>query len=159
MQREYGRAPSGERIYGAVPENHYQTSTLIGSLGLNGQIETFIYRGGTDVAALTTYVETVLAPSLSPGEIVVWDNLPAHKSPTVVHGIEQAGCQVLFLPPYSPEMNPIEKLWSKVKSVLRSIAARTQETLIDALDSALNTITLSDIHNWFINAGYRNIHI
>ena len=158
MQRAYGRAPSGERVYGAIPENHFQTSTLIGSLALNGQTQTFVYSGGTNNAALTTYVETILGPSLTPGDIVVWDNLPAHGSQCVADAVHRFGCEVWSLPPYSPEMNPIEKLWSKVKTFLRGIAARTQESLMDGLNAALDSVTLSDIHNWFVGAGYRKIH-
>lgn len=159
MQRAYGRASSGERVYGAVPENHYQTSTLIGSLALDGQTQAFVYSGGTDNAALTTYVETILGPSLTPGDIVVWDNLPTHQSKAIAEVVRHFGCEVWSLPPYSPEMNPIEKLWSKVKTYLRGIAARTQDALIDGLNAALESITLSDIHNWFTGAGYRKIHV
>lgn len=158
MQRTYGRAPSGQRVYGAIPENHYHTSTVIGSLDLTGNTQTFVYSGGTDNAALTTYVETILGPSLTPGDIVVWDNLPAHKSESVIAAVHRFGCKVWPLPPYSPETNPIEKLWSKVKTFLRGIAARTQESLINGLDDALNSVTLTDIYNWFVAAGYRKMH-
>jgi transposase len=158
MHREYGRAPSGERVFGFVPENHYQTSTLMGSLSLDGRIQTFVYDGGTDVAAMTTFIQTVLAPELVPGDIVIWDNLPTHHSPTVIEAINRTGAEVWWLPPYSPDMNPIKKLWSKVKSFLRSVAARSKDTLINGLAKGLETITLSDIRNWFINAGYRKMH-
>lgn len=158
MYRPYGRAPSGERVVGSVPENHYQSITLVGSMSLDGSIQSFVYQGGTDVPAMTTYVETILAPHLAAGDIVVWDNLPTHDSAKVIEAVERTGAEVWSLPPYSPDLSPIEKLWSKVKSFLRGIGPRSKDALLSALASALKTVTPSDIRNWFINAGYRKMH-
>ena len=158
MQRDHGRAPPGVRVVGFVPDKHYQSSTLMGALGLDGSIETFVYDGGTDVAAMLTFIESVLGPTLKAGDIVIWDNLSTHHSPAVIQAIERTGAEVWSLPPYSPDMNPIEKLWSKVKTFLRGVAARTTVALLNGLALALETITTSDIQSWFTNAGYRKMH-
>lgn len=158
MQRTHGRAPSGVRVIGVVPERHYQTSTLMGAMRLDGTLETFVYDGGTDVAAMLAFIESQLAPVLKAGDIVIWDNLATHHSPAVVQAIERTGAQVWPLPPYSPDLNPIEQLWSKIKSILRSVAARTKDALLNGLALALEKISPSDIQNWFANSGYRKIH-
>ena len=158
MQRDYGRAPAGVRVVGLVPDKHYQSSTLMGALGLDGRIETFVYEGGTDVPAMLAFIESVLAPTLKAGDIVIWDNLSPHHSPAVIQAIERTGAAVWSLPPYSPDLNPIEMLWSKVKTFLRGVAARTEDALLNGLASALDEISISDIHGWFTNAGYRTMH-
>lgn len=156
MYRPYGRAPIGQRVTGAVPENHYQTSTLMGALHYDGQMESIVYQGGTDVAAMLAFIEAQLVPVLKPGDIVIWDNLPTHHTAAVVNAIERTGAQVWNLPPYSPEFNPIEYLWSKVKSVLRALSARTPEALLDSLQKAFSMITTQNVHSWFKHAGYAN---
>lgn len=158
MHRDYGRAPKGVRVTGAVPDKHYQSSTLMGAMRLDGTVETFVYDGGTDIPTMLTFIESGLAPHLKPDDIVIWDNLRTHLSTPVIQAIEKTGARVWPLPPYSPDMNPIEQLWSKVKTFLKSAAARTKDALIEALESALDTITISDIRNWTINSGYRKIH-
>lgn len=155
MQRDYGRAPKGVRVIGSIPDKHYQNSTVMGAMRLDGTVQTFVYDGGTDVPTMLTFIESVLAPSLTTGDIVIWDNLRTHLSASVIAAIEQTGAKVWALPPYSPDMNPIEELWSKLKTHLRKIAARTKDVLINGLQSALETITTSDIVNWFVHSGYR----
>jgi transposase len=157
LQRTSGRAPRGVRVTGAVPENHYHASTLAGAMRWNGQTTGLVYDGGTDVATLLTFVERQLAPLLKKGDVVIWDNLQAHKSPVVRDAIERCGATIRMLPPYSPDWNPIEKLWSKAKAFLRGAAARTKETLLDALKQALDTIRPQDIQHWFEHCGYRPI--
>lgn len=157
MYREYGRAPRGVRIPAAIPEKHYQNSTVMGAMRLNGEVQTFVYDGGTDIPTMLTFIEAVLGPSLTSNHIVVWDNLRTHLSPTVISAIESTGAKVWPLPPYSPDMNPIEELWSKIKTHLKKIAARTKDTLIRGLQLALETITTSDIVNWFMHSGYRQM--
>jgi transposase len=154
MDRTYGRAPVGQRVIGKIPERHYQASTLMGALHFGGEFESLVYPGGTDVTAVLTFIETQLVPVLRPGDIVIWDNLSPHHSPAVIRAIEATGARVEYLPPYSPDFNPIEKLWSKVKGCLRGIAARTQEALIDGLDKALQQVTTLDVQHWFKHCGY-----
>ena len=157
MQRDCGRAPRGVRVSGAVPKNHYHSSTLVGAMRWDGRVTSLVYDGGTDVAALLTFVNTQLAPLLKKGDIVIWDNLQAHKSPMVHEAIQRCGATIQMLPPYSPDLNPIEKLWSKAKTFLRGAAARTKETLLEALKQALDTIHPQDIQHWFEHCGYRPI--
>lgn len=156
MHRTHGRAPIGERVIGVIPENHYHTSTLMGALRVNGQFESLVYKGGTDIPAVLTFIDSQLRPILKPGDIVVWDNLPTHHAVAVTTAIERMGAKVWHLPPYSPELNPIEKLWSKLKTFLRGVGARTPETLLNALQDALQTITTLNIRHWFKHCGYAN---
>lgn len=157
MQRACGRAPKGERVTGSIPKDHFHSWTLTGGMHWDGRLASLVYDGGTDVAAMLTFVKTQLVPQLKPGDIVIWDNLQAHKSPQVCEAIEAAGASVMRLPPYSPDFNPIEQLWSKVKTFLRGAAARTKETLFEALKQALETIRPEDIQHWFEHCGHRPI--
>jgi transposase len=154
MHRDHGRSPVGERVIGAIPEMNYQSSTLMGALRLNGEFESMIYDGGTDIPTVLTFVESTLAPTLKPGDIVVWDNLRAHRSPAVIHAIERTGADVYNLPPYSPDLNPIEQLWSKVKNLLRGVAARTQDALLEGLNKVIQQVTPRDVQHWFEHCGY-----
>jgi transposase len=115
-----------------------------------------VYEGGTDVPVMQAFAETELRRVLRPGDIVVLDNLNAHKDPEVIAAIERAGATVWHLPPYSPDFNPIEQMWSKVKSILRSLKARTAEALLDAIGVALRAVTAADAQGWFAHCGYRN---
>jgi transposase len=148
MTRTHGRAPVGERVYGAIP-GHWETVTLISGMRLSGVTAPLILEGSTDTAAFESYVEQVLVPQLRPGDVVIWDNLKPHRAPTVVDAIEGAGASVMPLPPWSPDLTPIEELFSKVKGSLRSAAARTTEALTAAIGSALHDVSSTDISGWF----------
>lgn len=150
MTRRYGRASAGERVEVAVPEN-WTTVTLIAALRSTEVVAPLAFEGATDTAAFQTYVEKVLVPEIRPGDVVVWDNLQAHKNAEVVAAIEAAGGRVERLPPYSPDKSPLEEMFSKVKESLRTAAARTTEWVVDAIGEALKQVTPSDIHGWFQN--------
>ena len=140
---------------GAVPRNRGKNTTLIASLGWQGMGECLIMEGGTTAAVFEQYIEQVLAPQLSSGQIVVMDNLSCHKGEKVRQLIEARGCQVLFLPAYSPDLSPIEEAFSKLKTFLRRVEARTHEALQEAIMQALLTITAQDAHGWFGHCGYQ----
>jgi transposase len=156
MTRTYGRAPRGERVVDRVPAGKYHSTTMMGALRLDGTVAAMVYEGGTDVPVMQAFAETELRRVLRPGDIVVLDNLNAHKDPEVIAAIERAGATVWHLPPYSPDFNPIEQMWSKVKSILRSLKARTAEALLDAIGVALRAVTAADAQGWFAHCGYRN---
>jgi transposase len=127
---------------------------MIGSLRLDGSVACMTVAGATDTEVFRAYVQQVLAPTLRPGDVVVMDNLSPHKSDPTLELIAQAGAQVLFLPAYSPDLNPIEKMWSKIKTILRALEARTQESLDQAIAAALAAVTPQDAVNWFAHCGY-----
>jgi transposase len=154
MTRLYGRACGGQRVVDAAPRGQWHTTTMLSSMRLDGSTEALVVEGPTDAAVFQAYVEQVLAPRLRPGDIVVLDNLAPHKAPAALAALAAAGAQVWFLPPYSPDLNPIEKMWSKVKAFLRKAEARTEEALFAAIAAALETITASDAANWFTSCGY-----
>lgn len=155
MTRRYGRAARGERVHDAVPAGHWRTLTLLAALGLRGVRAAMTVEAPTDGDVFLAYVEQVLAPRLEAGEIVVLDNLPAHKVAGVRALIEARGAQLLYLPPYSPDFNPIEQAWSKIKERLRAVKARTLPLLDDALTAALAAITPDNVVGWFRHCGYR----
>jgi transposase len=128
----------------------------MGAVRRDGTVAAMVYEGGTDVPVMQAFAETELRRILRPGDIVVMDNLSAHKAPDVIAAIELAGASVWHLPPYSPDLNPIEPMWSKVKSILRSLKARTAEALLDAIGVALRAVTSTDAEGWFAHCGYRN---
>ena len=154
MTRLRGRALCGERVYASSPQGHWQTTTMISSMRMDGSTACMTVDGATDTEAFKAYVQHVLSPSLQPGDVVIMDNLSPHKGATVQRLIEQAGAEILFLPSYSPDLNPIEKMWSKVKSNLRSTEARTQQALNDAIAASLAGITRQNAINWFASCGY-----
>ena len=154
MLRLYGRCEKGERWLSAAPHGHWNTTTMLAAIGLDGIYAPFVLDGAIDGDAFIAYVEQVLVPTLRGGEIVVMDNLSSHKLPRVVKLIEAAGAEVWYLPPYSPDSNPIENMWSKVKTILRSLAARTFETLVDAIRVAFENVSLHDLQGWFNHCGY-----
>ena len=158
LTRLYARAPKGERAYGKAPRNWGKNVTLICSLGAGGIGAAMNVEGATDGAAFETYVEHFLAPTLGRGQIVVMDNLSVHKMKRVKELIEDAGAEVLFLPPYSPDFSPIEEAFSKVKGILRRIGARTRETLLEATSDALCAVSARDAAGWFRHCGYRVAH-
>lgn len=156
MTRLYGRAPQGERVVGRVAHKYWESTTMLSAVRSDGTTATMVYEGGTDVVAMQTFVDWQLVRFVRPGDIVVMDNLASHKSPGLAQALQQVGAEVWFLPPYSPDLNPIEKMWSKVKAFLRKAAARTKETLIEAIGAALRTITASDAVGWYSHCGYQH---
>lgn len=149
MTRLYGRARKGIRAWDFAPHGHWNTTTLVAAVGLKGVIAPMMVEGPMDGEAFEAYVRQVLAPCLRPDMIVVMDNLGPHKMPIVETLLKQAGAEVWYLPPYSPDFNPIELMWSKVKNLLRSIKARSKEALWDAVAAALRAITSQDAAAWF----------
>jgi len=154
MTRLRGRARHGMRVRDSAPHGHWCTTTMIGSLRLDGTSACMAVDGATDKDVFGEYVRHVLVPSLRPGDIVVLDNLGAHKDPETQALIEAVPAELRFLPPYSPDFSPIEKMWSKVKTFLRRAKARTQEELYKAIGSALETVTPQDAEGWFQSCGY-----
>jgi len=154
MARLRGRAPKGKRCLASVPFGHWQTTTFTAGLRAGGLTAPFILDGPMDGVAFLTYVRQVLVPALKPGDIVIMDNLPAHKVTGVREAIEEAGACLAYLPPYSPDLNPIEKAFAKVKAILRKAAARTLEGLWAAIASALDAFTPEECRNYFASCGY-----
>lgn len=148
MTRTHGRAPIGERVQGAVPDD-WDSVTLICGLRLSGVTAPVVFQGATDTPAFQSYVEQVLVPELRSGDVVIWDNLKPHKARAVVAAVEQAGAHVVPLPPSSPDMTPIEEMFSKVKGALRSAAARSTVAIYAAIGSALHDVSQQDILGWF----------
>jgi transposase len=153
MTRTQARAPRGERAVGVVPAKHWSVITMVSAIGLTGILASLIYEGATDEDAFATFVEEVLGPQLCSGDVVLMDNLAAHKSDRVRAAIESRGATQVFLPPYSPDFNPIERAWSKVKAWLRKRAARTKLTLSYAIGEALDRITALDCYGYFKACG------
>lgn len=154
MTRTRGRAARGERVVEKLPAGHWTTTTMLAAVRTGGPLAGAMIGGATDTDVFLTRLEQALLPALKPGETVVMDNLPPHKNPRVRQLIESAGCRLLYLPPYSPDFNPIENLWSKVKSLLRSAAARTHEALQQAVANALHAVTPRDCRGFFRHCGY-----
>jgi len=154
MVRLRGRALRGERCRASVPHGHWKTTTFTGALRLSGMTAPMVLDGPMNGAAFLAYVEQMLAPTLEPGDIVIMDNLPAHKSAAVRDAIETAGAELRFLPPYSPDFNPIENAFAKLKAWLRKVAARNINDLWQAIADALHTFTQSECANYFAACGY-----
>ena len=154
MTRLYGRALTADRVTEYVPDVRFERTSIISVLGLSGIAAPMTFKGTLDGDLFAGYVEYVLAPTLAPGDIIVLDNLSAHKVTGVLDPIYEKGAFVMFLPEYSPDLNPIELMWSKIKSILRKLKARTLEALEDALRQALEAVTYNDIVGWFGHDGY-----
>jgi transposase len=154
MARLRGRAPKGERLRAAVPHGHWKTTTFIGGLRLSGLTAPMVLDGPINGAWFQAYVDEVLVPTLSFGDVVIMDNLASHKKPGVRAAIEAVGARLLYLPPYSPDFNPIENAFSKLKALLRKAAERTIERLWAAIGELLNDFTPKQCANFFANAGY-----
>ena len=154
MARRYGRAARGERCRAPVPHGHWKTTTFTVGLRLGGLTAPFVLDGPMTGPAFLAYVERVLAPTLARGDIVIMDNLPAHKVAGVRAAIKAAGAELLYLPPYSPDFNPIELAFAKLKALLRGAAARTIPALWQAIAAALDRFTPSECRNYFTAAGY-----
>jgi transposase len=155
MARDYGRAPRGQRAPGAKPVQRGRHVTMVGALGLVGVVAAMMVEGFVDGAAFLAFVQKVLVPQLHPGQVVVLDNLKAHPVAGVRKAIQAAGARLVDLPPYSPDFSPIEECWSKIKTILRTKAARTLEQLWQAITEAFAAITSQDAQGWFTHAGYR----
>jgi transposase len=154
MARLYGRAPRGERCRAAVPHGHWKTTTLTAGLRIGGLAAPMILDGPMDGDAFRAYVAQVLVPELESGDVVVMDNLPAHRVRGVREAVEAAGATLLYLPSYSPDFNPIEMAFAKIKAFLRAAAARTIPDLWDALKNALDAFPPNECRNYFAAAGY-----
>lgn len=154
MARLRGRAPRGERCRAGVPHGHWKTTTFTGALRLTGMTAPFVYDGAMNGTVFLAYVDQVLVPTLSKGDVVVMDNLPAHKAAGVRDAIEAAGARLLYLPPYSPDFNPIENAFSKLKALMRAKAERTIAGLWDAVGAVLECFTPDECENYFKAAGY-----
>jgi transposase len=154
MARRHGRAPRGERLRMSVPHGHWKTTTFIGGLRLSGMTAPMVLDGPMTGAWFLAYVQQVLVPTLQPGDIVILDNLPAHKGAAAREAVEAAGARLLFLPPYSPDFNPIENAFSKLKALLRRAAARTVDDLWCAIATIIDTYTPQECSNYFTAAGY-----
>ena len=154
MTRLRGRAPIGERLIAKAPHGHWKTTTLIAALGIEGMRCSTVVDGPVNARLFEAFVEQVLVPQLRDGDLVVMDNLSSHKTDRTRKLIEAAGTQLLFLPPYSPDLNPIEMIFAKIKQLLRSLACRTRETLWQAMQSVLDQITAADARNCFRHCGY-----
>ena len=149
MTREYARSRKGKRAVDYAPHGHWNTTTLVAGLSCQGAVAAMVLDGPMDTYSFEAYVSQVLVPALEPGTIVVMDNLSAHKSPASAKLLQDAGIELWFLPPYSPDFNPIELMWSKVKTSLRKAKARTQELLWKAIASALENVSHEDSSNFF----------
>lgn len=154
MTRLRGRCLSGERLPAKVPHGHWQTTTIISAMRLSGRCATGVFNAPADTDIFLAYLEQVLAPTLAAGDVVVMDNLQPHKAAGVAAILAKVGAELRYLPPYSPDFNPIECMWSKVKTLVRSAGARSFETLVDAVAAAIAAVTPSDCLGFFQNCGY-----
>lgn len=154
LTRLRGWAPRGLRLVEAVPGSHWQTSTLVHAVALDGTRAAMVLDGPLDSVAFAGFCEQWLAPALRPGDLVVLDNLSSHKSPAAVAAIEAVGAKMVYLPPYSPDLNPIENLFSKIKQIVRGFRPRQWQEIIRATRQALLAITPDDIANAFLHCGY-----
>jgi transposase len=154
MTRLRGRALGGQRLLARIPHGHYQTTTLISGLRLEGHCAPWLFGGSMNGEMFLAWVRQGLAPTLRPGDVVILDNLSTHKIRGVREAIEAAGAQLLYLPPYSPDFNPIEPMWSKIKQILRGHPPRTDEHLLRAAKKAFQSISVADCKGFFFSARY-----
>jgi transposase len=154
MARLHGRAPRGERLRAAIPHGHWKTTTFVGALRLTGMTAPMVLDGPMTAEWFLAYTEQVLVPMLHPGDVVILDNLPAHKGTAVREAVEAAGATLLFLPPYSPDFNPIENAFAKLKTLLRKAAARTVDHLWRVIGDCLDAFTPAECANYFAAADY-----
>ncbi len=154
MTRRGGRAACGQRLVASLPHGHYQASTLIAAIRLSGACAPCLFEGAMDGEMFLAWVAQALVPTLQKNDLVIMDNLATHKVAGVREAVEGAGARLLYLPPYSPDFNPIENMWSKIKQTLRSLAPRTSQELLEAAKTAFAGITVSDCQGFFLNAHY-----
>ena len=155
MTRLRGRSPRGRRLVAAVPHGHWKTSTFVAGLRCDGLTAPLVIDGAMNGETFLAYVEQILAPTLSPGDVVIMDNLPSHKVAGVREVIEARGATLLYLPAYSPDLNPIEQAFAKLKALLRAAAARTVDALWKAIGNALQRFEQGECANYLVNSGYR----
>jgi transposase len=151
----YGWAKKGQRAYCSVPRNRGKNTTLLSSMSVQGMGPSLAVEGATNREVFETYVEQILVPTLSRGQVVVMDNLTAHKGERVKELIEGQGCELMYLPPYSPDFNPIEEAFSKIKGLMRKAEARSREALVEAMGSAISALGAQDARGFFEHCGYR----
>ncbi len=154
MARLRGWALRGQRVIGSLPHGHYKTQTMIAGIRLSGPVAPFVFDGALNGEVFCVWAEKCLLPELSPGDIVIADNLSSHKTAAASGLLASAGCRLLFLPPYSPDYNPIENMWSKIKECLRSLAARELPALYDAIATAFSRVIHDDCRGFFKHCGY-----
>jgi transposase len=154
MARRYGRSPRGERALDAVPHGHWRTTTVIAALRAEGIVAPLVFDGAIDGPAFLAYVEQMLAPALRPGDVLVMDNLGSHKVAGVREAVEAAGATLLYLPPYSPDLNPVEQVFAKLKALLRSEAARTVEALWTAVGRLIARFPAAECTRYLAHCGY-----
>jgi transposase len=154
MTRLRGRALRGRRLHAKAPAGHWNTTTMISSIRMDGSTACMAIDAATDAEVFGSYIQEVLLPTLRPGDILIMDNLSAHKDERTLRLLAQNAVRVLFLPPYSPDLNPIEKMWSKIKNRLRALEPRSQEQLHAAIATAFQEITEKDAISWFASCGY-----
>lgn len=154
MTRLRGRSRGGSRCHASAPCGHWKTLTMLSSIRLDGGTECIVVDGAMDSAMFSKYIAQILCPTLRPNDIVIMDNLSAHKNPDVAEYIKKCGAELLYLPPYSPDLNPIENMWSKIKQLLRGMEMRTYDALEKGIASALDLVCASDAQGWFKNCGY-----
>jgi transposase len=157
MTGRYARAPRGERAYASGRHNTGKNMTLLAGITLEGMTAPFVVEGAVTTAVMQAYIEQVLLPTLHVGDILILDNLSVHHAQSVTHLLTQQGCQVLFLPAYSPDFSPIENAFSKIKTILRRLRAQTVDALLEAIVQALDAITPYDAIGYFTNAGFLNL--
>lgn len=154
MTRRYGRARRNHRAYDAAPVNYGKTTTIVSSIRLDGSAVALPMSGAMNAERFRDYINNYLVPALHPGDIVVMDNLSTHKVSGIKEAVENADCKVMYIPPYSPDLNPIEEMWSKLKAHLRKVKARTNDNLLAAITEGFATITADNCVGWFSHAGY-----
>lgn len=155
MTRRYGRSYRGLRCYDSAPDGRWERTSILSTLRDDGQTFSMIFEGALDRQLYDIYIEKVIAPELEPGDVVIMDNLNVHKSDKAIKLIEKRGAKCLFIPAYSPDLNPIEKMWSKIKQILRGIKARSKKELETAISQALGAVTKADAEGWLTSCGYK----
>jgi transposase len=156
MARRCGRCPRGQRLLASVPWGHWKTTTFVAALRVDGIAAPCVFDGPMDGPSFRAYIEQFVAPILRPGDVVVMDNLPSHKVAGIRQAIEAAGAELRYLPPYSPDLNPIEQFFAKLKALLRKAAARTIDAPVAAIADALTTVSPQECQNYLANQGYRH---
>ena len=156
MARRYGRCPRGQRLVASVPWGHWKTTTFVAALRVEGITAPCVFDGPMDGPCFRAYIDQLVVPILRPGDIVVMDNLPSHKVVGIREAIEAAGAELRYLPPYSPDLNPIEQFFAKLKALLRKAAARTIDALFAAIADALTAVSPQECQNYLANQGYRH---